>query len=166
MNKWLSTLTAGLLTLSVGSAYAADNLKIGVVDMNQVLQKSPLMISLNDGLNKQFKSRQDEINSAQKSLQDELYSLNSNTTLSSDERSKLQNKIINDKANVDVMTTTFQKDLAIAKDSASQKFMTKLADVLNKVAKDGRYDIIEQRTNLLYINSALDITSQVIPQVS
>ncbi len=166
MNKWLSTLTAGLLTLSVGSAYAADNLKIGVVDMNQVLQKSPLMISLNDGLNKQFKSRQDEINSAQKSLQDELYSLNSNTTMSADERSKLQNKIINDKANVDVMTTTFQKDLAIAKDGASQKFMTKLADVLNKVAKDGRYDIIEQRTNLLYINSALDITSQVIPQVS
>jgi outer membrane protein len=166
MNKWLSTVTAGLLTLMVGSASAADNLKIGVVDMNQVLQKSPLMISLNDGLNKQFKSRQDEINSAQKSLQDELYNLNSNTTMSADDRTKLQNKIINDKANVDVMTTTFQKDLAIAKDSASQKFMTKLADVLNKVAKDGRYDIIEQRTNLLYINSALDITSQVIPQVS
>jgi outer membrane protein len=166
MKTWQSIVSASVLTLMVGTSYAADALKIGVVDMNQILQKSPLMISLNDGLNKQFKSRQDEINTAQKQLQEELYQLNSTTTMSQDDRGKLQNKIINDKANVDVMTTTFQKDLAIAKDAASQKFMTKLADVINKVAKDGRYDIIEQRTNLLYINTSLDITPQVLQQVS
>lgn len=166
MKTWQSIVSAGVLTLMVGTSYAADALKIGVVDMNQILQKSPLMISLNDGLNKQFKSRQDEINTAQKQLQEELYQLNSSTTMSQEDRSKLQNKIINDKANVDVMTTTFQKDLAIAKDAASQKFMTKLAEVINKVAKDGRYDIIEQRTNLLYINTSLDITPQVLQQVS
>jgi outer membrane protein len=165
MNKWLSIITAGVLTLMVGSAYA-DTLKIGVVDMNQILQKSPLMISLNDGLNKQFKPRQEEINNASKSLQEEMYNLNSATNMSADDRSKLQNKIITDKANVDVMTTTFQKDLAIAKDQASQKFMTKLADVINKVAKDGRYDLIEQRTNLLYLNTSLDITPQILQQVS
>jgi outer membrane protein len=165
MNKWLSIITAGVLTLMVGSAYA-DTLKIGVVDMNQILQKSPLMVSLNDGLNKQFKPRQDEINNASKALQEELYNLNSTTNMSADDRSKLQNKIITDKANVDVMTTTFQKDLAIAKDQASQKFMTKLADVINKVAKDGRYDLIEQRTNLLYLNTSLDITTQILQQVS
>ena len=165
MNKWLSIITAGVLTLMVGSAYAAE-LKIGVVDMNQILQKSPLMISLNDGLNKQFKPRQEEINNAQKALQEELYQLNSATSMSNDDRTKLQNKIITDKANVDVMTTTFQKDLAIAKDQASQKFMTKLAEVINKVAKDGRYDLIEQRTNLLYLNTSLDITPQILQQVS
>jgi outer membrane protein len=167
MKTWQSIVSASVLTLMVStSSYAADALKIGVVDMNQILQKSPLMISLNDGLNKQFKSRQDEINTAQKQLQEELYQLNSSTTMSQDDRAKLQNKIINDKANVDVMTTTFQKDLAIDKDAASQKFMGKLADVINKVAKDGRYDIIEQRTNLLYINTSLDITPQVLQQVS
>lgn len=166
MKTWQSIALAGVLTVMTGASYAADALKIGVVDMNQILQKSPLMISLNDGLNKQFKSRQDEINTASKQLQEELYQLNSSTTMSQDDRTKLQNKIINDKANVDVMTTTFQKDLAIAKDAASQKFMAKLSDVINKVAKDGRYDIIEQRTNLLYINTSLDITPQVLQQVS
>jgi outer membrane protein len=165
MKKLLSVAVAGMLTVMAGSAYA-DNLKVGVVDMNQILQKSPLMISLNDDLNKKFKSRQDEINNAQKQLQDEAYQLNSSTTMTTDDRSKLQSKIINDKANVDVMNTQFQRDLAIAKDQASQKFMTKLADVINKVAKDGKYDIIEQRTNLLYINSGLDITQDVLRQVS
>lgn len=126
MKKLLVLLIASLtLALTSGFSYAAE-LKVGIINLNQILQKSPLMISLNDDLVKQFKPRQDELVTAQKQLQDENNRLTINgATLSNDERVKLQNKIISDQANVQILTASLQRDVAIAKDAALQKFMAK-----------------------------------------
>ena len=72
MKKWISIVTTALAFILMGSSAYADNIKIGVVDMNQILQKSPLMISINNNLTKKFKPRQDELNNAKKNLQDEI----------------------------------------------------------------------------------------------
>jgi outer membrane protein len=149
------------------SANAANQLKIGIIDMGQILQKSALVVSMNDGLVKKFKSRQDEINTANKDLQDEANQLQySSAGLTDADKSKLQNKILTDKANLQILDASFQRDLAIAKDEGMQTFMAKFSEVINKVAKDGNYDIIEQRANVTYVNAQLDITSEVLKQLS
>ncbi|MHB1948971.1 MAG: OmpH/Skp family outer membrane protein [Gammaproteobacteria bacterium] len=161
----LLIITSLTLALMTGLSYAAE-LKIGIINLNQILQKSPLMISLNDDLVKQFKPRQDELVNAQKQLQDENNKLTINgATMSNDERSKLQNKIIADQANVQILTASLQRDVAIAKDAALQKFMAKLNDVITKIAKDGNYDLIEQNSNFAFINGKLDITQQVLQEI-
>lgn len=160
MKKWLL-----LILLLASNAYA--DLKIGVVDVNQILQSSPLMISLNDNLTKKFKTRQDEINNASKALQDEMTQLDTNgMSLKPDERTQLQNKILGDKANVQILTASFERDLAIAKDEDFRTFMAKLSAVINKIAKDGTYDLIEQKTNMLFVNQRIDITAEVLKQLS
>ncbi len=164
MKKILSII---LFCIFISTAvFAADTLKIGIVDMNQVIQKSPLMISLNDDLSKKFKPRQDEINAANQKLQDSVSKLNTSANLSSDERSKLQNKILSDKANVQILSASFERDITIAKDQSLQKFMSKLTNVIGKIAKDGNFDLIEQQTNMLYINNKVDITSDVLKQMT
>lgn len=165
MKKILSIILCYLLFIPT-TVLAADTLKIGIVDMNQVMQKSPLMISLNDELTKKFKSRQDEINAANEKLQNSASLLNTTTTLSPDERGKLQNKILSDKANVQILTASFERDLAIEKDQSIQKFMTKLTNVISKIAKDGNYDLIEQQTNMLYVSNKIDITTDVLKQMT
>lgn len=165
MKKWISVLATVTLMITTSFAYA-DTLKIGFVDLNQILQKSPLMISLNETLTKKFKSRQDEINNASKQLQDEVNQLTySNTTMSMEERNNLQNKITEDKANLQILTTSLQKDLELAKNKSLQTFMTKFTSVINKIAQDGQYDLIQQSSNILYLNNKLDITQQVLPLV-
>jgi len=165
MKKWLLLVAAFMSTLIACAAYA-DNLKIGVVDMNQVLQRSPLMVSLNDNLTKKFKPRQDQLNTANQQLQDEGVQLDTTGgSLSAADRSKLQNKILADKANVQILNATFQRDLAIAKDQDLQTFMAKLTSVITKIAQDGHYDLIQQQTNMLYVNSTVDITQAVLKQL-
>jgi outer membrane protein len=164
MKKCLSVITAVVAASLSLSAYA--DLKVGIVDMNQVLQKSPLMVGMNEKLTQKFKPRQDEINDAQKQLQDETakFNLNSNM-MNAEERNALQEKTIADKANVDILTASFQRDLNIAKNQDLQTFTNQLASVINKIAEDGHYDLIEQQTNMVYVNKKLDITEQVIQQL-
>jgi outer membrane protein len=168
MKKILVLVSSLFLSLAIGSAHAAtDSLKIGIIDMSQILQKAPLMVTLNDNLVKKFKSRQEEINTANKTLQDEAAQLQYNsTTLNEADRTKLQNKLLADKANVQILDASFQRDLAIAKDEAMQSFMAKFSQVIAKVAKDGKYDIIEQRTNIAYVNNDLDITGELLKQLN
>jgi Skp family chaperone for outer membrane proteins len=169
MKKTLMLASSLFLSLALGSsAYAApDSLKIGIIDMSQILQKAPLMVTLNDSLVKKFKARQDELSTSNKALQDEANQLQYNgNTMTDADRAKLQNKILADKANVQILDASFQRDLSIAKDEAMQTFMAKFTQVINKVAKDGKYDLIEQRTNLAYVNSDLDITNDLLKQLN
>ena len=166
MKKIVSICMTMVGLLAACDVYA-DNLKVGIVDMGTVLQKSPMMSTMNADLNKKFKSRQDEIIASQKKLQDEVDALNNATpAMSVDDRTKLQNKIVADKANVEIINAGFQRDLTIAKSDAMQSIMTKLTDVINKTAASGKYDLIEQRTNMLYINKQLDITDEVLKQLN
>lgn len=166
MKKILSICMA-VVGLMSACDVLADNLKIGVVDMGILLQKSPMMAEMNSNLNKKFKPRQDEITTSQRRLQDEVDSLNNaGPAMSLDDRTKLQNKIVQDKASIEIINAGFQRDLTIAKSDSMQEIMSKLTNVINKVAIDGHYDLIEQRTNMLFINKQLDITDQILKQLS
>ncbi len=167
MKKLLLSALFIFSALLFNTANAADALKIGIIDMNQVLKNAPLMTSLNDKLSSSFKSRQDTLNSEKQHLQDEVDQLNlKGNTLSTDDRNKLQDKIISDRANVQIADASFQRDLTIAKNKALQDFMTKFNQVIAKIAKDGNYDLIQQRTDMAYVNDKLDITQQVLQQLT
>lgn len=167
--KKLTATCITMLAMIAAPCFAASTtgLKIGIIDMNQILQKSPLMVSLNDGLLKKFQPRQTELANAQKQLQDDNNALNmNNSTMSADDRTKLQTKIVNEQANVQILSATLQRDVAIAKDEALRTFMSKLNSVITKMAKDGNYDFIEQSSNFAFVNPQFDITQQVLSQVS
>ncbi len=167
----LSVVTAVSLLVSTG-AFAANtpagaNFKIGVIDVQLVLQKSPQIAAINSQLTKEFKPRQDKIVAAQKDLQAEVDKLNKNANVMSDgERNKLQDQIIADKANVEGMALSFKRDLSQAQGKAMQDFMGQLTQVVNEIAKKGNYDLILQRAGVPYANSSLDVTNQVLQELN
>lgn len=165
MKKFLYLITSTLMIIFIsGNVYA--ELKIGIVNLNSVLQKSPITNSINKDLMQRFQSRQKELENSQKQLQDDTNKLTINAeNLSSDDLNKLRIKIATDQANLQIATTTLQKDVAIAKDQAMQKFTTKFKDAVQKVAQAGNYDLIEQSNNILFIKPELDITQQVLNEM-
>lgn len=162
-------LPAFLLFLLSFSAYADNGtggLRIGVINVQQIMQKSPMAIALNKQLKDQFQPKQTQLVNAQNNLQAEVDKLNKNgAVMSNADRSALQDKIIADRANLQGMSQSFQQDLNAAQGQAMQQFMIKLQAAVNAVAASGKYDLILQRSGTPYVSSALDVTDQVLAQL-
>jgi outer membrane protein len=162
---WLAVISAVTLSLVAGVA-SADNLKIGVIDVQQIMQKSSQFAAINAQLTKQFKPRQDKLAAMQKDLQSEVDELNKNsTTMNADERNKLQDKVIADRGNLETASLSFRRDLATQQNQDLQTFMNKLTGVVASIAKSGGYDMILQRNGVPYVNEKFDVTSQVLQQL-
>ena len=144
----------------------AGNIRVGVINVQQIMQKSPMAVALNKQLKEQFQPRQDALVKAQTTLQAEVDKLNKNgAVMSSTDRSALQDKIIADRANLQGLGQSFQQDLSAAQSQAMQQFMAKLQSAVNVVAANGKYDLILQRSGTPYVSSALDVTDQVLQQL-
>lgn len=160
----LAAVTGATLLLAATCAAAAgSDIKVGVVDLQQVMQKSTQISAINNQLTKQFQSRQDKILSAQKALQAEIDQLNRNgSTMSETDRNKLQDKVVADRSSVQSQMLSFQRDVNTAQNDAMKKFMAQLTTIVTGIAKNGNYDLILQRAGVPFVKSELDVTAQVI----
>lgn len=151
--------------LFVGNVFAAE-LKVGVVNLDAVLQKSTLAMNLNQQMSKDFQPRQEALNAAQKKLQDSIDQLTfTSYKLSQADRSSMQGKINTQRRELDQMSQSLQRDFSMAQNQNSQVLLSKLNTVVSKIAKDGSYDMIMTTNGMLYVNTAIDITPQVIDQL-
>lgn len=169
MSKTLisTILPAMIVGISLSVSAHADGCKIGVVDMSQILQNAPMMKEINNQLSKTFTGRQNDLNAAKTKLQTDTKALSDNSQgLDDAALEKLQDKIIYDKSNIAISEATLEKDLTVAKKTQLKKFMEKFSAVVQKIAKDGGYDLIEQKTNVVYLSDKVDLTQQVLKQLT
>jgi len=167
MKRTLAAVICGASLFLAAGNVAADPLKIGVIDLQQIMQKSNQIAALNDQLTKEFKPRQDKIISAQKDLQAETDQANRNgATMTESDRNKLQDKIIADRSNVQGMMLSFQRDVTTAQNEAMQKFMAQLNTAVSSVAAANSFDLVLQRSGVPYVKSDLDITSKVLDELN
>ncbi|MFM2322939.1 MAG: chaperone protein skp [Pseudomonadota bacterium] len=153
------SLITGILTLP---AYA-DGLKLAVVDMQLVLQKAPQIAKINDTLTKQFKGRQDSILQLQNRLKDETSNLEKNAAvMTTEDRNKLEKKVMTDRNNERTMIASFQKDLSKQQSESLHGFSQQLDGVMKKLAAQSGYDLVIQKGSTLYAKNDLDITQQVL----
>lgn len=162
MKRLLALITS---ILFVGNVFAAE-LKVGVINLDEVLQKSPMAVKLNAKISSDFKPRQDKLNEAQAQLQNTLDNFTYNSyKMSQDERNQAQAKINTDRKSLEAMGLSLQRDLQTAQQQGVQTLLTKLNSVIAQIAKDGNYDMILSTANTLYLNPTINITQQVVDQV-
>jgi outer membrane protein len=170
MRKMLKVIIPVFLLFVISfAAYAqtSGGIRVGVINVQQIMQKSPMAVALNKQLKDQFQPRQDALVKAQSDLQAEIDKLNKNgAVMNTADRSQLQDKIIADRANLQGLGQSFQQDLNAAQAQAMQQFMSKLQSAVNVVAANGRYDLILQRSGTPYVSSALDVTDQVLTELA
>lgn len=167
MRKSILSLVAASALLFASVSASAENLKVGVVDMQQILQKSSQIAAVNEQLIKQFKPRQDKIIASQKALQDEANKLNKDgAVMTPADRNKLQDKIIKDRADLQGAAGTFQRDVTNAQNQAMQTFMGQFNKVVAGVAKDGNFDLILQRSAVPYVKENLDVTQLILDKLN
>lgn len=156
-----SMCSAMVLALSSPIAMAAD-MKLGVVDLRQVLQKSAQMAALNKQLETQFKPREDKIKAAQKALQaDEDKFKKEESTMSASDKSKLQDKIIAERTALQGLVATFQQDLGTAQNQGMQKLLTDAGAVIADLGKKDDYTLIVSKEAAFYSKDGMDMTAKV-----
>jgi outer membrane protein len=145
------------------SSICAHALKVGVVDFQQIVEKSTAAQKMNKDIEKEFKPKQEEIVSKQNKLQDKTQELKKNQTILKDTQiEKLQEEILELRRTVERMGEDFQRDLQTAQAKASKQFTDMVQIEIDKLGKKGNYDLILQKPATSYFDSKLDITDPLL----
>ncbi len=169
MLKLVKVCVVATALLGFSAAYAADEVaapaasKMGILDMQMIMQKSPEVAALNKQLQEQFKPRQEKIVATQKNMQADIEKFKKDASVMSPaDKTKSEEKINAEQVSLAKMGQSFQQDLSKAQSESMQKFMAGLQTAVNNVAKEGKYTVIVNRAAVPYYDPSLDVTKQVL----
>jgi len=159
----------GALLLSAGvevcQAADASQLKVAVVNVQQVLQQSPRVATLSKKLEGQFKDRQTSINAQQKSLQDELDTFKKEEpTMNQKTRDDTQKKIAADRADLMKKVVEYQQDLQKEQNKIMQGILGDLNSIVSTIAKAQGYTLVLDSQAVIFAADGNDISKDVAKQ--
>jgi outer membrane protein len=155
--------SALLLASGLQIASAADaQIKIAVVNVQQVMQQSPRVAELSKKLESQFKGRQTKISDEQKSLQDQLDQFKKDSpTMNQKDRDAAQKKFAANRADLVKEVVAYQQDLQKEQNKIMQNILADLNKIVSKIAKDQGDSLVLDSQVVIFASEGNDITKQV-----
>lgn len=163
--KKLSILASVVLFAAGIEVCQAADMKVAVVNVQQVLQQSPRVADQSKKLEGDFKSRQTKINDEQKTLQDELDKFKKDsTTMSQKDRDAMQKKIANDRSELVKKVVAYQQDLQKEQNRIMQGILGDLNGIVTTIAKAQGYTLVLDSQAVIFAADGNDITKDVAKQ--
>lgn len=133
------------------------------IDMKKIFTEASEIKSINKTLESKFSSRKDSITKDSATLQADIKKLERDrAVMSPKDAQALADKIEKEGTKLREEQMGFQQALYAAQNEAMKGFMDKLSGIVAKIAKEKNYDFVMPKNDLLYSNSSLDITSDVM----
>ena len=150
----------------LSSASFATLTKIGVVDMQKVMQSTPKMKALQQRLEKDFMPRRDKLVKMEEQLKVDMEKFKRDSAVMSDsEKKELQSKIMQTRQSFEKEGQAYQKDLSEQHNKSVQALYEKVKTIVDSIAQKGQYDLVLQKDAAPYSASKLDITDQVLAKL-
>lgn len=166
--KKLGILVGTLLAVAgvgVCQAQAAPEIKVAVVNVQQVLQQSPRVAQLSKKLEGEFKDRQAKIGEEQKSLQDAMDKFKQESpTMAAKDKEAMQKKITSERAVLVSKVVAYQQDLQKQQTKIMQGVLGDLNKVVTNIAKSQNYALVLDAQAVIYSVNGNDITKDVAKQ--
>lgn len=161
----LGAFLIGLLTM-MGPAQAAE-MKIGVVNMREVMAKAPQRDAITAMLKKEFTARQEELRKLDKQIQAKVEKAQRDApVLSAQQKIDIKRELEQLNADFRLKQKAFEEDLNRRDNEEGRKLYLKVTQSIEKIAKRGGYDIILARETVPYISERSDITKDVLTDLS
>lgn len=159
-------LVAGIEVCQAADMTASTSqLKVAVVNVQQVLQQSPRVAALSKKLEGEFKDRQTKINDEQKALQDQLDKFKKETpTMGQKDRDSTQKKIAADRSNLVKQVVAYQQDLQKEQNKIMQGILSDLNGIVSTIAKNQNYSLVFDSQAVIFAADGADITKDVAKQ--
>jgi len=149
------------------SAVSAADIKVGVVDMSAVEKSSPQIKTISDKLKQRFKDKQDELVAINKKMQDMAEKAQKEEmTMTFAQKLKVSRDLKALEADLKMKKAFLDEDVSFAQKQEVQNIRVKIQQAVQKVAADGKFDLILHKQGTLYAGPSVDITDKVIAIVS
>ncbi len=160
MKKTLMIVCVALTALWSFSALA--NNRIGVVNMQKLIQDSPQVRALGQKLKQKFSSRRNKVLAMSKELQTLIAQYQKNkAVMSAKELQALKTKITTKETALRTAQVKLQQEMYQAQNQAMTQFVSKLRGVVKTIAKKKNLDMVLPQNTVLYSGNTTDITSDV-----
>ncbi|HAT1597423.1 TPA: OmpH family outer membrane protein [Legionella pneumophila] len=166
MKRMGAVLVALFLGL-FGTTVFADWAKIGVVDLQKIMQTSNQMKEIQQKLEKEFKPRRDKLVAKEASLKSDMEKFKRDgAIMSASQKKELEKKIVAAQQQFERDGQQYQQELSTAHNEAMEGLYNKVRTAIAKIAKDEKYDIIVQKDAAPFSSESLDVTDKVIKAIN
>ncbi|MFI4962569.1 MAG: OmpH family outer membrane protein [Legionellales bacterium] len=164
--KRLGAVFLALVFSLVGTFAFADSAKMGVVDLQKIMQTSNQMKDIQAKLEKEFKPRRDKLVAMETSLKGDMEKFKRDSTiLSSTQKKELEKKIVASQQQFERDGQQYQQELSTAHNEAMEGLYAKVRTAISTIAKADKYDIIVQKDAAPFSSETLDVTDKVIKAI-
>lgn len=158
----LVTLLCGFLAMTTH----ADSAKMGVVDLQKIMQTSSQMKEIQQKLESQFKARREKLIAAEGKLKGDMERFKRDSAImSATQKKDLEKKIIAAQQQFERDGQQYQQELSAAHNEAMEGLYTKVRAAIATVAQNDKYDIIVQKDAAPFSVATLDVTDKVIKAI-
>ena len=150
------------LLLPVSVLAEKEIFKIGYVVVEKILKEAPQTAASNKKLEKEFKSRTDDLQKKVKAVQKQEKDFNKNSvTMAAADRQEGQKKIQNSKIEIQRIERELREDIDIRRREEIGKLQQKINEAIEEMAKTDKYDLILYQ-GVAYASKEIDITDKLI----
>ncbi|WED43442.1 OmpH family outer membrane protein [Legionella cardiaca] len=165
--KRVSGFLIALAFLFGGANAFADWAKIGVVDLQKIMQTSSQMKAIQQKLEKDFKPRRDKLVAMEESLKKDMEKFKrESAVMSQTQKKEMEKKIITAQQTFEREGQQYQQELSTAHNEAMEELYSKIRKAINKVAETEKYDLILQKDATPFSVSKLDVTESVMKEIN
>lgn len=153
--------------LGFGATLAcADGAKLGIVDLQRIMQTAPQMKAIQDKLEQSFRPRRDKLVAMEDTLKKDMQRFKRDTAvLSQTEKKDLERKIVLSQQTFEREGQQYQQELSTAHNEAMEDLYNRIRKAINQVAEKDKYDVILQKDAAPFSASNLDITDSVLKNI-
>jgi outer membrane protein len=154
--RWIAL---GLLLLC--SAAAAQDIRIGYVDMKRLFDAAPQVVNAREALEQEFSPRNETLLADEARLERMEAELAESTGLSDEERFEMEREIRNLQRSIDRRREDLTEELRF-RTNAEKKALEETIDVaVNQIAEAGEFDLI-LTSPVAYASDRIDVTDRVL----
>lgn len=173
--RWLAALGLMMLSLTVqaapdaqaeASAKAAPAPRIGVVDLQRLMDESPQAQQAKDNMAKRFAARKNTLEETSQALEQKMDKLKEGgDSMSDTQRDALSADIRDRQRKLTLKRSQYNDDVADAEDKELKHLRSDLLSVINAYAKAHGYDVILSNS-VLYARPDIDVTDQILTRLN
>ncbi|MGA9575417.1 MAG: OmpH family outer membrane protein [Lysobacterales bacterium] len=152
-----------MLLVFVAGPAAAQQLRIGYVDMKQVLDNAPQVLAGREKLDLEFRPRNETIEFQERQVQtmEDRLALGD---LTEDARVRLDRELREMRRNVNRQKEDLRDELSFRRTEEVQKLEDQINQAVQAIARDSGYDLILS-SPVIYADPTLDITQLILDQL-
>lgn len=165
--KRFSTVLVAFIFSAFGASAFADSAKIGVVDLQKIMQTSSQIKEIQKKLEKEFKPRRDKLVAMEASIKADMEKFKRDSAvLSAAQKKEMEKKIVGSQQQFERDGQQYQQELSTANNEAMEGLYAKVRAAITKVAKDDKYSLIVQKDAAPFSIEALDVTDKVVKAIN